>query len=310
MKKIPTRFWAEKEGELAMKKRTRILLYILLLLLQIPLLPLSAQEKTRINPYIQFQYFKTTDDSAFLKTTITYSSNRMEIPIPGLEISFFSASSGEKLLGTAMTNNDGVARVDLNRNNPVNTNIEGSWVFKTEFKGNDTIEAINSELSIKDVKLIMDLVEADSIKTISLKAVTVENNKEVPVKGEVVMIYVPRMFSMLPVGEATLDDNGTFSMEFPQDIPGDKDGNLTIISRFEENPTFGNVEQKSIIKWGVPSSNATPIAHRALWTKTPPMWMIITLSILLTGVWGHYLFAIISLILIKRDSKKEKKLKH
>jgi hypothetical protein len=30
------------------------------------------------------------------------------------------------------------------------------------------------------------------------------------------------------------------------------------------------------------------------------------LSILLTGVWGHYLFAIISLFLIKREAKRKK----
>jgi hypothetical protein len=36
------------------------------------------------------------------------------------------------------------------------------------------------------------------------------------------------------------------------------------------------------------------------------MWMIITLSILLMGVWGHYFFAIISLIRIKIEAKREK----
>jgi hypothetical protein len=86
------------------------------------------------------------------------------------------------------------------------------------------------------------------------------------------------------------------------------EGNLTIISKFEEHPVYGNVEVKAIKKWGVPASNSVPVAHRALWTKTAPRWMIITLSILLTGVWGHYLFAIISLIRIKRESKKQKKL--
>jgi hypothetical protein len=104
------------------------------------------------------------------------------------------------------------------------------------------------------------------------------------------------------------DENGSASLEFPTDLPGDSEGNLTIIAKFEEHETFGNVERASQQKWGIPSVNPAPIAHRALWTKTPPMWMIITLSILLTGVWGHYLFAIISLIIIKKESKKQKKL--
>jgi len=270
--------------------------------------PIFSQEETLISPYIQLQYFKNTDESRFLKTTLTYSLNRMEIPVPGVEISFFSEAEGKKLLGTVLTDEKGVASLELTKNIRLPIDEDGYWEFSTEFKGNDTIEACSSELSIRDVKLEMSLQEVDSIKTISLKAVTTEHDSDIPVSEEVVMIYVPRMFSLLPVGEATLDENGTASLEFPSDMPGDSEGNLTIISRFEEHPDFGNIEKKIEIKWGVPSVNQAPVTHRALWTKTAPMWMIITLSVLLAGVWGHYLFAIISLILIKRDSKKKAKL--
>ena len=290
-----------------MKNRSSIIIAALLFILMVSF-PLFSQEKAAISPYIQLQYFKNTDDTRLLKTTLTYSLNRMEIPLPGIEISFFSEAAGKKLLGTALTDENGVAGLELNKEISLPLNEVGLWAFSTEFKGNDSIEAGNSELTIKDIKLEMTLQEVDTIRTISLKAFTSENRKEIPVSGEIVMIYVPRMFSLLPVGEASLDENGTASLEFPPDIPGDNEGNLTIISKFEEHPVFGNVEVKVVKKWGVPVLNSAPIAHRALWTKTAPMWMIITLSILLTGVWGHYLFAIISLIRIKRESKKQKKL--
>jgi hypothetical protein len=292
-----------------MKTRLSVIVAAFSFLLMISF-PLFSQVKTVISPYIQLQYFKNSYDSRFLQTTLTCSLNRMEIPLTGMEISFFSEAAGKELLGTALTNEKGVASLELPKNMGLKLNSEGQWAFSTEFKGNDTIEAGNSELSIKDVNLEMTLLEVDSIKTVSLKAFTSENKEEIPVSGEVVMIYVPRMFSLLPVGEATLDEKGTANLEFPSDLPGDSEGNITIISKFEENPTFGNVEKKNYIKWGVPASNSVPIAHRALWTKTAPRWMIITLSILLTGVWGHYLFAIISLVKIKRESKKQNKLKH
>lgn len=269
--------------------------------------PLFSQGNTLINPYIQLQYFKNTDNNRSLNATLTYSLNRMEIPLSGMEISFFSEAAGKKLLGTASTDEKGVARLELTKEINLPLNTEGFWAFSTVFKGNDTIEAANSDLSIKDVNLEMTLLEVDTIRTISLKAFTSDETKNIPLSGEVVMIYVPRMFSLLPVGEASLDENGTASLEFPSDIPGDSEGNLTIISKFEEHPTFGNVEVKAVKNWGVPTSKPVPITHRALWTKTAPRWMIITLSILLTGVWGHYLFAIISLIRIKRESKKQKK---
>jgi hypothetical protein len=264
-----------------------------------------SQEKTVISPYIQLQYFKNNDDQRTLQTTLTYSRNRMELPLPGMEISFYSVAGKKTLLTSGTTDEKGVARFLIGDSLKLPVNGDGSWAFSTEYKGNDTIEAGTSEITIKDVKLEMTLSEADSIKTINLKAVKTENGKEVPVSGEVVMIYVPRMFSLLPIGEATLDETGAASIEFPADLPGGKDGSLTIIARFEEHPAFGNVERRIIQKWGVPTEYSVPTSHRALWTKTAPRWMIITLSILLAGVWGHYLFAIISLIIIRINAKRK-----
>lgn len=284
-------------------------LKIFLLQLYFGILSFTAfsQDKELISPYIQLQYFKNTDNQVYLQTTLTYSKNRMEIPIHGMEILFFTGDKVKTLLANAVTDEKGIARFPLDENLKLSLNNDGSWSFYSEFKGNDTIEQANSDISVRVMNLEMNLSEADSIKTIGLEATTYQNGKKEPVVGEIIMLYIPRMFSLLPVGEATLDENGKAAVEFPSDIPGDKDGMITIIARLEESPTFGNVEKKTTLPWGVPSSYSMPTTHRALWTKTPPTWMIITLSILLTGVWGHYMFAIISLILIKIDSKKSKK---
>ena len=269
---------------------------------------LFSQDKTKISPYISLSYFKNSDDLRYVQTALTYSANRMEIPLPGMEISFYSGSDKKELLGTGLTNEKGIATFELSKISSLPKNSNGQFAFSTEFAGNDSIETGSSDLLIRDVKLDMVLTEADSVKTISLSAITSKNGVDVPVSGETVVVYVTRMFSLLPVGEIILDENGAGTLEFPPDLPGDEEGNITIISKFEEHPDFGNVERKVVSKWGIPYVSSTDVAHRALWTKTPPWWMIITLSILLTGVWGHYLFAIISLIRIKRESKKQKKL--
>jgi hypothetical protein len=266
-----------------------------------------SQGKTVITPYIQLQYFKNSDDQRILQTTLTYSKNRMELPLPGMEISFYSDAGKKVLLTSVITDEKGIAKFMIGDATKLTVNSGGLWAFSSEFKGNDTIEAGKSEITIKDVQLEMTLSEADSVRTITLKAVSAEKGREVPVSGEVVKIYVPRMFSLLPVGEATLNETGAASIEFPADLPGDTVGNITIISRFEEHPAFGNVERRIVQKWGVPTKYLVPSTHRALWTKTPPRWMIITLSVLLAGVWGHYLFAVISLIIIRIDARRKAK---
>jgi hypothetical protein len=285
------------------KKIIQKILHLSLLL--VSSMNLFSQEVTLISPYISLQYFKNTDDQRILKTTLTYSKNRMELPLSGMEISFYTGGDKKELASTVITDNKGVAIFDLKSNMKLNADKDGMWAFSSEFKGNDTVEAGTSEITVKDVRLEMLLSVADSIKTITVNAFTSENGKEKPVSGEAVKIYVPRMFSLLPVGELTLDESGTASVEFPSDLPGDKEGNLTLIAKFEENPTFGNVEKRQTLTWGVPTNYSVPLTHRALWTKTAPKWMIYTLSVLLAGVWGHYLFALISLIRIRIDAKKE-----
>jgi hypothetical protein len=287
-----------------MKKHISITIFLISSLV-IVTADLYSRDKTMISPYIQLQYFKNTDDQRVLKTTLTYSFNRMELPLPGMEVTFYSGGDKKMVLGTVVTDNKGAAKIELTTDLKITTDIAGMWLFNTEFKGNDTIEAASSDISVKDVTLEVTYTQPDSIKTISVKAYTLSNGKALPASGEPVLVYIPRMFSLLQIGEIPLDDNGTGTLEFPDDLPGDKDGNIKIITRFEENATFGNVERQVDMKWGLPTDYSLPTTHRALWTKTAPKWMIYTLSILLTGVWGHYLFAIISLIRIRIDAKRK-----
>ena len=266
-----------------------------------------SQEISKISPYIQLQYFKDNDEKSFLKTTLTYSRNRMELPLPGMKIIFYSGPEKKVMLAEAVTDEKGVATCNLDQKTDFQPDKDGLWPFSTFFNGNDTIESGSSELLIQDATLNMTLTTIDSIKTIGLSANKMVKGKEIPVSGEKVTLYVPRMFSLLSIGEATLDDSGTASVEFPSSLPGDKEGNITIIARFEDHPDFGNIEKRSTLKWGLPSTYSVPPGHRALWTKTAPKWMIYTLSILLAGVWGHYLFAVISIIRIRIAAKRKAK---
>jgi hypothetical protein len=73
-----------------------------------------SQEKLKISPYIQLQYFKDNDESSFLKTTLTYSRNRMELPLPGMKIIFYSGPEKKTRLAEIITDDKGVAIFNLN----------------------------------------------------------------------------------------------------------------------------------------------------------------------------------------------------
>lgn len=280
-----------------MKMRKATIIFLLSLIVH----ALAAQDSVRISPYMNFQYFRNNGDSSYLKATLTYVTNRVEKPLPGQTISFYSGE-GEKLRDV-VTDSKGIAICDVLRDN-LKSGPDEMWQFSASFDGNDTIESSSSELAIRNAALVMECSEADSVKTITVQAEKVEKGKMVPAAGELLTVYVKRMFSYLPVGEITLDDNGSGSVEFPNDLPGDINGFVTLVARFEEHPEFGNIERTESLKWGIPFIATDHTSRRALWTKTAPKWMIYTLTILLTGVWGHYLFAFISLVRIKISAGK------
>jgi hypothetical protein len=279
---------------------------LFLSLLLIPSLALHSQQSS-INPGFALKYFRNTDDKRIIQAEVTYTADKETHPLTGAEISLLSGSDSRKLIGKAITDDKGVARFEMNSDLKLDAGKDGMLGFIAEISGNDTVAKASSEISVRDLKMELTLSEVDSIKNVSVKAFSVEGGKEKPVIGETVKVYVPRMFSMLPIGDITLDDSGTGSIEFPSDLPGDKEGNLIIIAKIEDNATYGTIEKRETIGWGTPTDYSVPVTHRALWTSIAPKWMIYSLSVLLAGVWGHYLFAIISLIRIRIDAKRQAK---
>ena len=286
------------------KKLINNVLFLVLLL--IPYLALHAQT-ARINPVFALKYFRNTDDKRIIQAEVTYTADKETHPLTGAELSLLNASDRKALIGKAITDSNGVARFEMNADLKLDGGNSGTLTFITEFGGNDTIAQASSEISVRDLKMELTLTEVDSIKSVSVKAFSMEGGNEKPGTGETVKVYVPRMFSMLPIGDLTLDDSGSATIEFPSDLPGDKEGNLVIIAKIEDNSTYGTIEKRETIKWGTPTDYSVPVTHRALWTSIAPKWMIYSLSVLLAGVWGHYMYAIISLIRIRIDAKRRAK---
>lgn len=266
-----------------------------------------AQElPVKESPTLDFTYLKKSDGSKLLTVTLTIFRNRITYPIAGSNITF---SLGADTLTTVIpTNSDGKAYLIIQPGALLPVNKEGYTHFMAGFGGNDTLEAAESAIALRDAVLKMSLDLIDSVKTVVVWAFLPgnDNNDSVPLAGESVNVYVNRMLSPLKIGEGSFDDQGRFTCEFPADLPGAADGTVQILARIEENEQFANIETIQKYPWGVPSMHGPTGSHRALWTEIAPMWMIITLTILLLGVWGHYIYVIIQLILINREFKKLK----
>jgi hypothetical protein len=278
------------------------LLTVLILLAAVCNSSAFAIQETKISPYMLFTYLKDTDSRKILQVRMTNITQTGEKPLPGLKIGFYN---NENLLGEAVTDASGNAAYIIGGTDTLIKGEDGSWFFTAVFDGDSITDATTGELSILDVDIEMKLSEEEGERIVTLTATAPSADGRVPVKGEEIGVYVPRMFSLLPVSTGMLDENGVFLAKFPANIPGDSLGNLTVIGRFNENYSFGSIEKREVIAWGTKAEKSAPV-YRSLWSTLAPKWMVVTLAIMLLGVWGHYTLVVINLIRIRKESRKKK----
>lgn len=259
-------------------------------------------QETKISPYMLFTYLKDTDSRKILQVKMTNITQTGEKPLSGLRIGFYN---NENLLGEVITDASGNAAHVISDTTTLLKADDGPWLFTAVFEGDSITDATTGELSILDVDIEMKLTEEEGERVVTLSATAPSADGPVPVKGEEIGVYVPRMFSLLPVSTGLLDENGVFRAKFPGNIPGDSLGKLTVIGRFNENYYYGSVEKREVIDWGTIAEKSSPV-YRSLWSTLAPKWMVVTLAIMLLGVWGHYTLVVINLIRIRMESRKKK----
>ena len=147
----------------------------------------------------------------------------------------------------------------------------------------------------------LEFSEEEGEKTAGVQLYTWDDSGEqVPVEDGEVYLYVPRLFSLLPVGDVWTGSDGYDEMDFPGDLPGDMEGNLTVVARMEDSDDFGSYETAEEINWGLAISSEDQLP-RALWSSRPPMWMVITFVVLMGGVWIHYFLVVYYLSKLRKN---------
>ncbi|MEO6540085.1 MAG: hypothetical protein ABIN74_03795, partial [Ferruginibacter sp.] len=157
------------------------------------------------------------------------------------------------------------------------------------------------EVAIKRARLEIIPVKEDSLLTLKVKLVDITTGAAVPVPETILGIFVKRSFKPQKIAEGTTDSTGEATIEIPNNLPGDANGNITLIAKLDENEMYGNLESAVKQKWGIPVSDQLNELPRALWSSHPPYWMMATFIILMSTVWGHYLVIIIQLFRLRKE---------
>jgi hypothetical protein len=263
----------------------------------------QSKERTRLRSY----FFIHSNGDRQVSFLLTSGRGRNMQNVSGALIDVeIDLGDSTQYLTELTTNGEGFADLYIQSGYIFPTDDEGITTILASFGGNDTLRSASTDIEIKDVFLEIGFDIEDSIKMLTVQA------KELNVEGELVPVAeldinigVQRLYSVLPIDKIETDEDGISVLEFPDDIPGDSIGMITVIANVDEHDYFGTVTKTSSINWGIPVSYELKRLPRQLFTDEAPLWMIIGVFIALVGAWYHFFLSVFKLYKLKNAAKSE-----
>jgi hypothetical protein len=119
-----------------------------------------------------------------------------------------------------------------------------------------------------------------------------------PIENVNLQYFVQRTFGNLPIGQDTTLDDGTSAVAFPTDLPGAPDGQLHVIVRITAPPQYSSISLSAAFPADVQPAPADAFP-RALWAPNAPLALMLSIFVLLAGVWLSYLFVVSRILAIR-----------
>lgn len=266
---------------------------------------LSNTTAQDIRTRLKVEYLRKADNSKVLTAKLLLRQGRKYLPAPEMTVNYSVLKNEEELvIGDAVTDANGEAMFIISADYKLPVNEELLTVLMVSFVGNDSCRSSSSDVEVKDIDMQIELGSMEE-KTVTI-ALTEKNveGEVVPVVDEFVSISIERLYSLLPIGDGTTDENGMLEFTYEDEIPGDEDGDVNIVVKLEESDLYGTVEAEKQAKWGTPVDYSVDVSARALWSDQAPLWMLIAVFIVLGGAWFNFVLALVNLFKIKKAGTK------
>lgn len=135
----------------------------------------------------------------------------------------------------------------------------------------------------------------DSRDKISARATATYPENVVPVSGAGMRLYVKRTFGLMTMDEEkTTDESGVAVFNIPEGLMADTAGNIMVSARFTDAEIFGEASKDTVLQAGTKITPVSLTAGRAMWNvvRKAPVWIILTYSLGVLGVWA-FIFIIL-----------------
>lgn len=160
-------------------------------------------------------------------------------------------------------------------------------------------EYVQPEFDYGDEVLSELKFDLDFDENIDKLVVKVFSDGEVE-EGIDVSAFVVGMFGKFPLGKTKTNELGLAYLDVDPSLPGDKQGNLDILVRVKK----GYAIEKAITSMRIaePAQQTSLIEGRHLWSTgdKAPIWLLVTFSSIVVGIWGAILYIIFGLLRLKK----------
>lgn len=161
-----------------------------------------------------------------------------------------------------------------------------SWLIIFLFS-NSNLAFSQDEDVLKDANVSLSFVDGDESNKIIATATDINGE---PIEELDLYFYVKRTFSNLPFGDVfnTTDEDGIVQVEFPNDLPGDHEGNVTILVKIMESDQYNDLTIETKKNWGIPTEQLDQIEEkRSLWAAAAnaPIVLVVSISIMIFSIW-------------------------
>ena len=288
-------------------RRTKIYPIIFLLAL-ISGFGYNAKADELVSPQLGAAYVKLTDGTRNFSISLSARIDDKRVNITDAPVMVYAVGeTGKKLLGTVKTSSTGKAVLNVGPDISLPENKDGNYTFEVQYGGNTKVTSATKTIQVQDVSLTMTFGEKDSVKTVSVKVVTLKGKgANTAIKAVPVEFYIKRLFCLYRFGGEKTDSAGVSTAALPKKMPGDTTGNLVVIARIVENDDYGTVETIQNFKGDNPLI-IEPKAKRGLGDTDAPLWMVYTLLVLLSGVWCHVIYVISLVVRINMIGKRARR---
>ena len=290
------------------KNKNKIFALVLAVLTAGPV-SVFAQDSAKNDLVMNIGYFMNNNKVIYLVVNTKTKIDRKFQPVEGMVVHLYlDNDSASNLIGKVITNEKGLAKAIIPPNLKATWDGSSAHTFLGVSEPTKQFDATTAEAAITKTKIAIDTLAGAEARTVTARVIALVGGEWVPAADVEMKIGVARSGgSILAAGDDatyTTDSTGTVNAEFKIDkLPGDKNGNIVLIAKVEDNDQYGNLLAEKIVPWGTalkPGKNF--FAQRTLWStryKTP-LWLLFMAYSIIIGVWGTIIYLVWQIVKIKK----------